>query len=310
VSVAGNGSSNTVPSRFHTATQYLDFPGDFGDSKIFRLEGATLPSFSDLSQNVSGALNYALDSNTRLNVFAGIIMTEDIVRLPILRGTTQDRINNPGLRPANPCTGCGLVDAVYQGNIGFMRKYSGHLPRLDIGSRPIPMEASAGVTTKYYYEELWDGEYEAQNLNLDFGASLKLSWGYDPISRASDRDLKFQISGFEILPTKQRGAVGGFEVSERLESRWRVTFSWEEGLPSLGSFLTLAATQRSEGGKWPGLGAEWDLRRQLFVRAGWDGEFLSAGASVAWKMLSVHYAFRHHELGTSLYQVSAQVEWP
>lgn len=308
--MAGNGSSNTVPSRFHTATQYLDFPGDFGPRKLFRLEGATLPSFSDLSRNVSGALNYALDSNTRVNVFAGILMTDGIVELPMLRGTSQDRINNPGLRPGEPCTDCGLVDAVYQGNISFMRRYDGHLPRLDIGSRPIPMEASAGITTKYYYEELWAGGYEAQNLNLDFGASLRFAWGYDPITRVSDRNFQFQIAGFEILPTRQQASVGDFQVFERMDSRWRVTFSWEEGLPSLGSFLTVAATQRSEGGKWPGLGAEWDLHRRLFVRAGWDGDFLSAGASVAWKSLSVHYAFRHHELGVSIYQVSAQVEWP
>ena len=41
-----------------------------------------------------------------------------------------------------------------------------------------------------------------------------------------------------------------------------------------------------------------------------DDDFISAGASMAWRWVSVHYAFRYHELGMSLYQVSGQVAWP
>ena len=39
-------------------------------------------------------------------------------------------------------------------------------------------------------------------------------------------------------------------------------------------------------------------------------EFISGGMSLAWRWISVHYALRYHELGTSLYQVSGQVQWP
>ncbi|HLP41420.1 MAG TPA: hypothetical protein VK465_07935, partial [Fibrobacteria bacterium] len=117
-SVADNGTSGALPSRFHTATQYLDFPGDFGPHRLFRLEMATLPAFSDLSQNVSGAFSWALDSLTRMNIFASIITTPDIEILPILRGTPQDRINEPSLRPGE-CDGCNgwMKDVVYQANI-------------------------------------------------------------------------------------------------------------------------------------------------------------------------------------------------
>lgn len=310
-SVADNGSSGAVPSRFHTATQYLDFPGDFGPRQTFRLEMATLPAFSDLSQNVNGALAYALDDRTRLNVFAGIVTTADIPVLPLLSGTPEDRLNDPAVRPV-PCeVGCAfLKDVVYQANVNLMRRYDGHFPRLGIASRPIPAELSFGVTTKYFYEELEGGGYEAQNLNLDLGACLKLAWGYDPVTRESDRDIKLQFSGFEMLPTRQKAAVDGFEVYERMPWRWSLSLAWEEGFPTLGSFATVGVTQKSEGGKLPALGAEWDFRRLLYLRAGWDREFLSAGASAAWRRLSVHYAFRHHELAHSLYQVSLQVEWP
>lgn len=309
-SVADNGSSGALPSRYHTASQYIDFPGDFGNQKLFRLEMATLPAFADLSQNLSGALSYSLDAKTRINVFGGMVSTPDIALLPVLPGSPEDRLNDPSLRPL-PCVGCPMLkDVVYQANINLMRKYDGFFPRLDIASRPIPVEFSMGVTTKYYYEELEGGEYEAQNLNLDLGACLKFAWGYDPISQVSDRDVKLQFSGFEILPTRQKAAVNGFEVYERMPWRWSYTFSWEEGFPTLQSFLSLGLTQKSEGGKWPALGTEWDFRRQLYLRGGWDGEYLSAGASVAYRFMSVHYAFRHHELGNSLYQVSLQVEWP
>jgi len=78
-SVVSNGSSGAVPSRFHTATQYLDFPGDFGPARLFRLEMATLPAFADLSQNVNGALAYSLDDKTRINLFGGMITNGDVI---------------------------------------------------------------------------------------------------------------------------------------------------------------------------------------------------------------------------------------
>src|SRR5262245_32352764 len=92
-SVADNGTSGALPSRFRTATQYLDFPGDFGQSAAFRLEMASLPAFSGLSDNVNGAFGYTIDSLTQVNVFGGMISTPDIPVLPLLQGTTDDRLN-------------------------------------------------------------------------------------------------------------------------------------------------------------------------------------------------------------------------
>lgn len=310
-SVVSNGSSGAVPSRIHTATQYLDFPGDIGPTRLFRLEMATLPAFADLSQNVNGAFAYSLDDKTRINLFGGMITTPDIPLLPVLPGSSQDRLNDPGKRP-RPCDGnCSyLKDVVYQANINLMRAYRGYFPRMmGVGSRPIPMELSGGVTTKYYYEELEGGGYEAQNMNVDLGAALKFDWGHDPVTKLSDRNVKLQLSGFELLPTRQKATVNDFEVYERMDYRWSFSLAWEEGIPSLESFATLAVTQHRDADRWPSLGAEWDFRRQLYLRAGWDGTYISAGASAAWRFLSVHYAVRHHELGTSLYQVSLQAEW-
>jgi hypothetical protein len=271
---------------------------------------ASLPVFGDLSQTWDGALGYALDAQTHLSVFGQMTSTPDIALLPLLRGTYQDRLNDPGFRPV-PCDGCQqLKDVVYLVSLNFMRKYDWEFPRFDISSRPIPIQFSAGVTAKYYWEELEGDDYRAQNMNLDAGACVKFLWGYDPVSKKSDRDIKVQFSGFEILPTTQRSDFGGIQVYEEMEYRWRMSVSWEEGFPSLGSTLSGGFTQKSEGGSIPGFGTEWDLKEMLFVRAGIDDDYLSAGASVAWRWVSVHYAFRYHELGTSLYQVSGQVVWP
>ena len=38
-------------------------------------------------------------------------------------------------------------------------------------------------------------------MNMDAGAAIKFLWGYDPVTKNSDRDIKIQFSGFEILPT-------------------------------------------------------------------------------------------------------------
>ena len=309
-SVANNGSSGALPSRFHTATRYLDFPGDFGDGRLFLLEMATMPLFSGLSEAWDGALAYGLDSRTQISAFGQIVATPDIQSLPLLRGSRQDRLNDPAFRPS-ACDGCNLMrDMVYLANLNFMRKYDGEFPRLDISSRPIPIRFSGGVTVKYFYEELEGGDYIAQNLNLDAGISMKLFWGHDPISKVSDRNIKLQVSGFELLPTKQQSEFGGARVFESMARRWHMSASWEEAFPAWESTVSAGITQKSEQGAWPGFGMEWDLKETLYLRGGMDSEFLSAGASLAWKAFSVHYAFRRHELGISLYQLSAQVAWP
>lgn len=309
-SVADNGTSGALPSRLRTATQFLDFPSDFGPSKTFRLEMATLPAFSGLSEYVNGAFAYALDSRTQVNLFGGMITTPDIPVLPLLRGSREDRLNDPTLRP-QPCDNCQMLkDVVYLSDINFMRKYSGLFPRTDIGGRPIPLDFSVGLTTKYYWEELEGGDYIAQNLNLDAGACLTLHWGYNPVDQTSDRDIRLQFSGFELLPTSQQSTMDNVDVYESMSRRWHFSVSWEEGLPQWNSTLSAGITQKSEGGKWPGGGLEWEFGRMLYLRGGWDQDYFSAGFSAAYRWVSVHYAFRHHELGNSLYQVSIQFQWP
>lgn len=309
-SVADNGTSAAMPSRLYTATQFLDFPGDFGDARTARLELATLPLFGGLSQVWDGAAGYALDPRTHLNVFGQLVSTADIQQLPLLKGSREDRLNDPGLRPAG-CDGCfQMRDQVYLVSMNFMRKYDMEFPRMDAFNRPIPIQLSAGVTAKYFYEELEGGDYIAQNMNLDAGLSMKFFWGFNPTDGTSDRDIKIQFSGLELLPTSQQSEFGGSQVYEKMDSRWRMSMSWEEGFPDLASTFTAGFSQKSESGPYPAVGAEWDLKEMLFLRAGMDKDFISAGASVAWRWVSVHYAFRYNDLGTSLYQVSCQAQWP
>lgn len=312
-SVADNGTSGAIPSRLHTATQFLDFPADFGDAKTFRLEAATLPLFGDLAQSWNGAASYTLDSATSLSLFAKLETTPDIESRPLLEGSHEDRLNDPGFRPL-PCDGCALfTDNLYVGAINLMRVFHTDFPRIDIASRQIPMELGIGVTAKYYLEELvgpQDGDFFISNLNLDAGASVKFLWGWDPVSRQSDRDVKIQFSGLELLPTRQQSDNAGQLSYEPMNYRWRMSADWEEGFPSFSSTLTAGFTQKSEGGSIPAFGAEWDYRDLIYVRAGRDDDFLSAGMSLAWRWFSVHYAFRRHDLGNTWYQVSGQVSLP
>jgi hypothetical protein len=293
-----------------TATEYLDYPGDFGASKLFQVEMASLPLFGGLSQNLNGAFSYALDKSTLINVFAQTVATSDISFLPLLNGTTEDRLNDPTFRPL-PCNGCAqLNDVVYAASINFIRKYDWEVPRIDISTRPIPVQFSFGATTKYYYEELEGGDYLSQNLNADVGIAMKFFWGYDPITHLSDRNIKFQFNGFELLPTQQKSEFSGVQVYEAMSRRWHFSGSWEEQLPEWNSTIALGFTQKSEQGKFPATGLEWGFKEMLFLRAGRDDEYISAGASVAYRWVSIHYAFRHHDLGISLYQVSAQIQLP
>jgi hypothetical protein len=211
-SVANNGTSSAIPSRLRTATQFLEYPADFGDAKTFRVEMATLPLFGNLAESWNGALAYNLDARTQLSVFGKMEITPDIESRPLLRGSREDRLNDPGFRPA-VCDGCNAYsDHLYMAAINLMRVFHAEFPRIDIASREIPMEFGIGVTAKYYLEEIvgpQNGDYFIQNLNLDAGASMKFLWGWDPIARKSDRDIKIQFAGLEVLPTSQTSDIAG-----------------------------------------------------------------------------------------------------
>lgn len=312
-SVANNGTSSAIPSRLRTAMQFLEYPADFGDAKTFRVEMATLPLFGDLAESWNGALAYNLDARTQLSLFAKMEVASDIEGRPLLRGSREDRLNDPGFRPV-ACSGCGtFTDNLYMGALNLMRVFHAEFPRIDISSREIPMEFGVGVTAKYFLEELvgdQPGDYFIQNLNMDAGASMKFLWGWDPVAKRSDRDIKLQFTGLEVIPTSQQSDIAGVNVYEDMAWRWRLSADWAEGFTEWASILTIGISQKSEGGSLPAFGAEWDFKDMVYVRAGKDDEFLSAGMSLAWRWISVHYALRYHELGTSLYQVSAQVSWP
>ena len=56
------------------------------------------------------------------------------------------------------------MNMVYLVSLNFMRKYDWEVPRLDISSRPIPIQFSAGITAKYYWEEIYGGRYTGRRI--------------------------------------------------------------------------------------------------------------------------------------------------
>ncbi len=307
-SIINNGNASAFSSPFYSPSRFLQFPGDGSDAPAFAIEAATLPLFGGLSQALNGAGTLRLDSNLRLSAFTSIVSTSNIMVLPLLRGTYAERLADPDLRP-DGCQGCpSLRDRVYLGSLNIHRTFSTQLPRVGLESRPIPVQLGTGISAKYFWEELEGGDYQAQNLNADAGLSLRVLWDYNPIDKVAYQVFKIQIGGFELLPTRQRSDIGQFSAFESLNHRWHYSGSFEQVVTSLHSTFVLGVEQRSEGGRWPALGAEWLLDKALALRGGWDENFWAAGVSARYRWISVHYALRHHDLGTSYYQVSLQLQ--
>jgi hypothetical protein len=270
------------------------------------LETGAMPLFGGRSQALNGAASLQLET-ARLSAFASIVSTADIPIRPLLSGTPEERQARPELRPGD-CSGCSsYLDRVYLGYLNAAREFAGSLPRTGLHSRLVPVFLPAGITAKYFWEELEGGDYEAQSLNLDAGLSLRLLWDYDPARKIAHQVFKLNASAFELLPTRQRSDIGGYSVFEEVNRRWHVSGSFEQGIPRWRSTLVLGLEHRSEG-EWPALGGEWVFADALGLRGGWDGNFWAGGFSLRYRWLGLHYALRHHDLGTSFYQVSLQLQ--
>ncbi len=309
-SVAANGTALLLQSDAGSPMGFLDWPGSTVVQGLASLEASSQPIFGGLSQATLGAAHYSYDADTRIYVMTGILGTEDIPVRPLLQGTREERLNRPEIRP-NDCPSCGfLQDRVYLGAMNAQRTLHGFVPRSGIASQPIPLTLSGGFTAKYFWEELEGDDYQAQALNVDGGLQLDIGLSYDPVLQTSERDLMLQFAGFELLPTALRSEIGGYVKEETGERRWHVGLSWRELWPSIKSTTVIGITQRSEGWRWPGFAAEWNVKKMFFLRAGFDGQTWASGASFKWKMLSAHYAMQKHPLGITWYQVAIQAEWP
>jgi hypothetical protein len=309
-SVAANGSALLIIPQAMSPMNFLDWPAGTPAEGMASLEASSQPLLGGLSQAILGAAHYQLDANTRIFAMTGIIGTDQIPVRPLLQGTTEERLNQPDLRPGL-CESCGmLTDKLYLGALNAQRTFHGQLPRNGIASQPIPLDLGLGVTSKYYWEELEGDGYIARALNLDAALSLTIGLDYDPVLQKSQRDLVLHFSGFELLPTSQRSEIAGFVKEEQVEPRWHVGLQWREEWTTLKSTTTLGLMQRSESGQWPGIAGEWNWRDAVYFRLGYDGLTWASGASLKWHVLTLHYALQNHPLGTNWYQVSLQAAWP
>jgi len=309
-SVTGIGSGLQMQSDAPSPLDFVDRPAGTQVQGVASVEASTQPLFDGLSQATLGAAHYRFDSRTLILAMAGIVGTDGIAVRPLLTGTREARLNQPDLRPGD-CADCTVLsDQVYLGAINAQRSFQGFLPRSGLASQPIPFAFIAGLTTKYFWEELEGDDYLAQALNLDAGLQLEIGLDYDPVSNQSQRDLIFEFSGFELLPTSQRSEIDGFVKEERGENRWHLGLSWREAWPSLASGTRLGITQKSEGGKWPGIAVEGNFKRCLFLRTGYDGSTWASGMTLNWRMIGVHYAMQKHPLGMTWYQLALQAAWP
>ena len=217
-----SGNARNITPISYSPLSFLERPAGSGGDGAFSIEAANVPLFDNLSQGIVAAGHYALDSRHTLRAMTGIVTTNDIPVRPLLSGTYDQRQGDPNLRPSD-CSDCAeLRDRVYYGAFNIERLFKGNLPRSGIENRPIPAKLSTGVTAKYYWEELEGGDYIAQALNLDLGVVLEIASGFNPVSKKSERDLRFGFYGYEVLPTSQRSTIDNFVLEEKSEARWHI----------------------------------------------------------------------------------------
>lgn len=148
----------------------------------------------------------------------------------------------------------------------------------------------AGVAVKLRRQSL--AGRSGGGVGADAGASLRLS-GLPGADESWWRDLSFGVRLGNVLSPAVRLDLD--EVSE--PSVWSGGLAWTRRTGATSLALAADVEQVSGGLARGRVGAEVGVRSALALRAGWNGERMTAGTGVTWRGLDLAYTWQDNALG-------------
>jgi len=245
--------------------------------------GMASHDFASFAAPIGEGLGFGL-SLVRLGV-------EEIPIFPALRGTPDERRQDPQMRPDGEPDGY-FGDEEYAGYL-TVAKAIGYEFGKDIRYVSIPILICLGGNLKYIYQNLMDRT--ATGIGVDFGTIFRLKLD-EIFSRPYLGTLSLGLSVIDVAGTKITWNTTSKRADE-IPGNFRYGASYRHSVPSLRGEVTVSFQGDTKYKHGLSFGGEYVLLKRVAMRAGYTGSDLTLGAGVSGPYHStLDYAFMKHQI--------------
>ncbi|MFP4418119.1 MAG: hypothetical protein ACLFSB_12675 [Chitinispirillaceae bacterium] len=191
------------------------------------------------------------------------------------------------------------------------KTFSLPIPRPSGFSTPMPVDISAGLNFKYYWQTITpeDKVRMGMNVNVDVGAALQVGVDYDLNAKQISRKVIIGASVRNALPTEVVWMHSYQDYTEPVDYcvLYGISYSDQTGFLWADWTLSLSVKRLYTSTVQAGIeGVFWDC---VAIRAGIDDKCPTFGAGLRIKMFSFDYAFSFDEVTYSPLRLSLGVQF-
>jgi hypothetical protein len=284
-------------------------PASHAFIKTYEVSAEYARLYGGLSSQANCAVHAPLQEQMSACAFYDRFSSGNIEQHDSLAGASyQERIEQPSIRADGSSTG------LFTNNhnlilLSIAKIFSVPIPRPASYSYPMPIELSAGISFKDYWQTMNPGGKVrmGNNVNCDAGLLLRISINYDLAKKQVDREIYVGAAVKDFLGTRVVWLHSPDDYQESIDRKQYFGISYVDGSGLLGArWIASFAMMRSYETTYHG-GLEAQLWNTIAFRLGLSDRVFTCGAGLTYKRYSLDYAFRFDELEYSPLRLALRV---
>ena len=276
----------------------------------YEISGEYARLYGDLSTHGCAAVNIPLQEQMSVAAMYVRFQSGAISQWDSLPGTEAERLNNPSMRADGSNNGYFYNDQNMV-TLSLAKVFSVPIPRPETYNYPLPMDLSAGINFKEFWQTLNpSGKVRmGMNVNCDAGLMLRVSLDYDLQAKQVDREVYIGATVKDILGTEVVWLHSPDNYQETVDLSQYYGIAYIDKTHLLGAnWLVTIAMERSYETTYH-CGIEAQVFNMVALRLGVSENVFTCGAGITYKNYSLDYAFRFDDVDYSPIRISLKVSF-
>jgi hypothetical protein len=274
-------------------------------TKSYDMSAEYASLYGGLSSQACAAFRAPLQDNMSVGILYEPFFSGDINLWDTLEGTYLERLMDASKRTDGSSSGV-FTNTQHNLSISFARLFNVPVPRPTSYSYPLPIEFSAGIGFKGYWQTMNPDKKlrMGMNVNCDAGLMLHIGIDYDLLKKNVSREIYAGFSVKDFLGTKVIWIHSPTNYQEKVDRTEYFGLSYIDKTGIAGADWTVAlGGERSYTTIFQG-GIEARFWNILSFRAGLSDQTFTTGVGISYKKYQLDYAFSFDDLAYSPLRLS------